>query len=340
MAAVPVAPTLVLAWPKRPFVLDLAAQASQWFIAFGLLLTVILLATRHWRQAAAGGALTLLSLCVYSAVVKPTRLPEPLPSPGSYRLRIASFNAYVPFVQDHTAFLQWALERNPDLIAIVEGPLTPESCNDVLRDRGYTAVAHHMREYAPLWSRHPVRIFREYWSGAAMTPGGVNPFLIEMPDGQAVAICSMHLSSPRRASSWKWDLDMAEFSWPLLRRLHGHAGLPLVLIGDFNTTRAGRLYRELYATTGLTDAEASFYPGSTWPAYMPGVLGFGIDHCWVSPGVAVTQYEVGPALKSDHRPLFVELAIPPKQDGDYGPTRYTVTTQPTSRLTTQPDRGR
>jgi hypothetical protein len=56
------------------------------------------------------------------------------------------------------------------------------------------------------------------------------------------------------------------------------------------------------------------YPGATWPSNLPGILGFGIDHCWVSPGVAVTKYEIGPAVLSDHRPLFVELHIPPVLD--------------------------
>jgi hypothetical protein len=258
--------------------------------------------------------------------------------PGSQRLRIVSLNAYVPFVDDHHPFVKWALEREPDLIAIVEGPLFPESCNQLLRDRGYTPATIWRREYAPLWSRLPVREFREYWTGASMTPGGVNPFLVEMPDGQQVAICSIHLSSPRRAESWRWDLDMAGFHWPLLRRLHGQAMLPLVLMGDFNTTRAGRLYRELYAECGLTDAETSFFPGSTWPSYLPGVLGFGIDHCWVSPGVAVTRYEIGPNVSSDHLPLFVELAIPPATHETAGraPPRFPIATQPITKPTTLP----
>src|SRR5688572_27588142 len=187
--ALPFVPAAVLAWPRRWFLLDLAAQASNWFIGVGLLLSVLLLASRSWRRAAVAGAGTLLSFCVYSAVVKPSRLPIADPLPASQRLRIVSFNAYTPTISDHSAFLSWALEHDPDLIAIVEGPLMPESCSQRLRDRGYTSVAHPVREYAPLWSRLPVRLFREYWEGATMTPGGVNPFLVEMRDGSAVAIC-------------------------------------------------------------------------------------------------------------------------------------------------------
>ena len=319
--AVPLVPAFVIAWPRRWFVLDLAAHASHWFIYFGLLVAIILFATRRWRHAAVAGAGTMISLIVFASVVKPTRLPEPVPLPGSQRLRIVAFNAYATSVSNHDPFLRWALAQDPHLIAIVDGPLFPATCNQLLRDRGYRLATIWRRGNAPLWSRLPVRVFGEYWTGATMSPGGVNPFLVEMPDGQQVAICSIHLSSPRRPSSWQWDLEMAGFHWPLLRRLHGYAQIPLVLIGDFNTTRAGRLYRELYAQCGLTDAETSFLPGSTWPSYLPGPLGFGIDHCWVSPGIAVTKYEIGPSVLSDHRPLFVELAIPPDLSRVERPTK-------------------
>jgi endonuclease/exonuclease/phosphatase (EEP) superfamily protein YafD len=309
--AVTFIPGLVLAFPNRWFVLDLAGQMSNLFIWFGILLTLILVISRNWRRVIVAGIGTIFSLGVYTTVVKPPRVAPTDPVPGSQRLKVVSFNAYVPFVTDHSAFLKWALDHDPDVIIIVEGPLAPESLNQHLRDRGYKSDVVTTRFYAPLWSKHPLRVFREYWDGASMTPGGVNPFLIQMPDGQAVAICSVHLSSPRRPSSWQWDLDMSGFQWPLIRRLHGSWGMPLVLMGDFNTTRAGRLYRELYSKCGLTDAESSMYPQSTWPSNLPGFLGAGIDHCWVSPGVAVTKYEVGPAVLSDHHPLFVELHIPP-----------------------------
>lgn len=335
--ALPFVPALVLSWPGRWFVFDVIAQISNVFIWFGLFWTLVILFLRRWRFAMIAGAGTFLSLAAYATVVKPVRVPPVDPAPQSQRLRIVSFNAYVPFVSDHSLFLKWALAHDPDVIAIVEGPLVPESCNQILYERGYHPQVIPQRVYGPLWSKWPTRVFREYWDGAPMTPGGVNPFLIEMPNGQPLAISSVHLSSPRRPSSWRWDLDMVQLHYPLLRQVHGRYHLPLVLMGDFNTARSGRVYRELYEQSGLTDAESSFFPSSTWPSNLPGFLGVGIDHCWVSPGVAVTKYEVGPKVASDHRPLFVELHIPPAENPKASHARWHFLPKPPdTRPTTLP----
>lgn len=84
-------------------------------------------------------------------------------------------------------------------------------------------------------------------------------------------------------------------------------GDPLVLLGDFNTTRWDTRFATLLAATGLRDTAAGFVWQPTWPTFLPG-LGIAIDHCLASPRLAVTARRIGPDIGSDHYPLIVELA--------------------------------
>jgi endonuclease/exonuclease/phosphatase (EEP) superfamily protein YafD len=35
-----------------------------------------------------------------------------------------------------------------------------------------------------------------------------------------------------------------------------------------------------------------------------------IDHCFISPSIAVTDVRTGPDVGSDHRPIIVDLRLP------------------------------
>lgn len=88
---------------------------------------------------------------------------------------------------------------------------------------------------------------------------------------------------------------------------------PLVVIGDFNTPPWSPVYRRFLDKTGLIDAAGSPWPTTTrfslrfrdWFHY-----GAPVDHILVSPGVAVTHFEVGPDIGSDHLPLIADIRLP------------------------------
>lgn len=81
-----------------------------------------------------------------------------------------------------------------------------------------------------------------------------------------------------------------------------------IAAGDFNITAFSPDFA-IFADAGLSDtALGRGYP-STWPYVLPN-LGLGIDHVLVSPGIGVAARWLGPDIRSDHYPLFVELEIP------------------------------
>ncbi|MDH3715682.1 MAG: endonuclease/exonuclease/phosphatase family protein [Gammaproteobacteria bacterium] len=83
---------------------------------------------------------------------------------------------------------------------------------------------------------------------------------------------------------------------------------PLILIGDFNTTRWASRFGDLVAATGLRDTATGFGWQPTWPTFLPN-LGIAIDHCLVSPALQVRNHRPGPDIGSDHYPLIVELSL-------------------------------
>jgi endonuclease/exonuclease/phosphatase (EEP) superfamily protein YafD len=86
---------------------------------------------------------------------------------------------------------------------------------------------------------------------------------------------------------------------------------PKILIGDLNTTVWSPYLKDFTARSGLLNARQGFGLVPTWPTiwYLKSMQ-IGIDQCFVSPDVRVTELRAGTEIGSDHFPLLVELAVP------------------------------
>ena len=114
----------------------------------------------------------------------------------------------------------------------------------------------------------------------------------------SLTIIGTHLHRPSR-NPWRHErqmLALAEF----LRRIDG----PLVLAGDLNTSPWSGSFRRLRSTTGLTPAGILI---PTWPAWPVAVPQVALDHVLVSPDLAVTAAGTGPAVGSDHLPVWARI---------------------------------
>ncbi len=82
------------------------------------------------------------------------------------------------------------------------------------------------------------------------------------------------------------------------------------VLGDLNTTVLAPSYGELVERSGLRnglDSQPLPWLSGTWPAGLPAPLRIPIDHCLVSPELAVGELHVGSIFGSDHLPLVLEL---------------------------------
>jgi endonuclease/exonuclease/phosphatase (EEP) superfamily protein YafD len=91
--------------------------------------------------------------------------------------------------------------------------------------------------------------------------------------------------------------------------LAGECELPLVVIGDLNTTSWSWIFPDLIRRSHLRDSRWGFGVQPSWDGGLPWPV-VPIDHCLVSDGIAVENRQIGPYVGSDHRPLIVDLRIP------------------------------
>jgi len=92
---------------------------------------------------------------------------------------------------------------------------------------------------------------------------------------------------------------------------HPACGEPVILLGDFNATPRGRVYRRLAAHLSDAQAEARLpKPKATFPSRLPMLR---LDHVFVSRSIRVLRVETVRTplarIASDHLPLLVEFQI-------------------------------
>jgi endonuclease/exonuclease/phosphatase (EEP) superfamily protein YafD len=86
------------------------------------------------------------------------------------------------------------------------------------------------------------------------------------------------------------------------------ATMPMLFLGDFNSTTFSPYLGAWLASTGLRDAARGQGWRATWPTSLP-MFAIPIDHCIVSEEFAVLHQERLPRFGSDHYPLLTVLAL-------------------------------
>ena len=142
-------------------------------------------------------------------------------------------------------------------------------------------------------------------SGSARIASGEPSFVWARinPGGQgSTTIIGTQLNRPS-GNPWLHEVQMRELA-QFVRRLDG----PLVLAGNLNTSPWSQSFRALRLATGLNPA-ATLMP--SWPAWPIAVPQFALDHIFVSAELAVSAAGTGPAVGSDHLPVWAQLERQP-----------------------------
>jgi endonuclease/exonuclease/phosphatase (EEP) superfamily protein YafD len=85
---------------------------------------------------------------------------------------------------------------------------------------------------------------------------------------------------------------------------------PLLVLGDFNTTRWSFHFQDAVRESGLSECARGQRVAASWPSHVSWI-GIRIDHCLASRDWRVIDMCTGPHVGSDHRALIVDLAIEP-----------------------------
>ena len=225
--------------------------------------------------------------------------------PGGEPLRVASANV-LSSNPEPGKVLDFARASDADVLVLVDA--RGERWRGVLAaigaDYPYRAP-QGWQEGAPviLFSRDPIVA-----DSVILPPAGHRPYLaadIALGD-RTLTVVGVHPSSP--SPEHPNDSRRRNLQLDYLARLVEGAGGPVVLAGDFNTTRWSPHFEDLMVAAGLRNAAdgqgyIGTWPSWFWPAQIP------IDHILVKGPIAVASLRRGPATGSDHYPVIADLLI-------------------------------
>jgi endonuclease/exonuclease/phosphatase (EEP) superfamily protein YafD len=271
-----------------------------WLLA---LAGVVLLMARRWKLA----VLAALAAIVNVLVILPNYWPPPIASTGGRDLRVISFNVLSENAEREEV-LAFVRGQQADLVLLLEVSHDWAKAIERLRD------LYPHRHVVPrednfgiaLLSRIPWRDVQTVELGQAGVPTIVARFEI---DQHPVVLIGTHPLPPgSRPMAALRDEQLALVA-KLVRGQQGAA----IVAGDLNTTDFSPCFRDLLATTSLRDSRQGHGIQASWGPFP--FLEIAIDHCLVSPEIAVLQRHVGPHLGSDHRPVIVDLRFPATVEG-------------------------
>jgi len=231
-------------------VLALLVAFMPWVTVACLVPLVLALIARSWVLA--GAAVALFALCAY------WQAPLFIGGGGGGESNITVASVNMKFGQaDADEIVAMVRDNEVDLLSLQE--LTPEAVvalnaagldgelgySEVLAEPGITGTG--------LWSRYPLTNVEElqgFVSGQIVAT-------VEAPEG-SFTMLAVHPRAPGSRNHIGWEAEMN-----LLRDELGAIDGPVIVAGDFNTTRDHRVFREIEAL-GYSNAadriDAGFHP--------------------------------------------------------------------------------
>lgn len=252
-----------------------------------------------WRRAHAAGVTALAAGAINLALLIGTGgFATPQPPPENARLiRIASANVHrsMPALEK---LAQLAHDYHADIVALYE---VPDELQPADMARLFPNLPTHVlpSKRANGWPliRRSMLAAREMHVGSTMMFDGSHGVIItgELSGAQIV---TTHPPSPGEPGLMRdRDQQLAAVGASI------DAHRPFIIAGDFNSTPWSRIY----GTVPGTRAGDPRFEG-TFP--LGGPIGLPIDHIRFGGGLILTDYRAGPAIGSDHLPLFATFALP------------------------------
>ena len=252
--------------------------------------------TRHGFLALVAVALAVTNL----VLVVPLYFGPVSRADAGRRLRAMSFN--VSYLNDdYGATIELILREQPDFVLLVE--VTPEwakALEFIEPDYRYRRVeAKEDGGGLAFYSRH------EITDAAVVHPidlGATLRVVLAVPGGP-LTVLAAHPHSPKSATDFASRNRQLEQVGQLARAING----PVILLGDLNMTSWSPYFQDLLKASNLRDSRRGFGVEASWPWLRGAIFRIPIDHCLVSSQVTVLNHWIGPAVGSDHRPVFVEF---------------------------------
>ncbi len=266
-------------------------------------LAVLLLVGRRYRTA----AIFLGFACVNLALVLPLYFgPSILKADAATELRAMLINVNTSF-GDPERVKAVVTAADPDILVL-------EEINARwLRDMGWLATSHPHSLTKPrednfgigLFSKLPLADSEVVFLGDSEVPTIVATVVAP---GTNLRVIATH---PLPPSGW----ENSRLRNDHLERLPTYVrpDMPVLLLGDLNTTPWNYYFNRLLARSGLRDSARGFGVQPTWPAFTI-FLRIPLDHCLHSSDIVILDRQIGEDVSSDHFPLIIDFVVRTKQE--------------------------
>jgi endonuclease/exonuclease/phosphatase (EEP) superfamily protein YafD len=303
--------------------LELASHFKVQYLILCLLLFGVILLSHRQKMAI---IISLLCISIILTEVLPWYFPQRVSQVSvetnrTVPLKVISSNILI-LNRNYDKVLSFVRAEKPDIAIFIE---VDEAWADKL------AALKDILPYAsdlPLsfdlgiavFSRVPLKNVAVEYFGTDSTPSQFKraSVLADLEiEGQTISLIATHPTTPIKPGVFNSRNIQLEAIAKYIQTLKH----PVVMAGDLNITMWSPYYRQFISNAGLRNAREGFGILPTWPtnkaqsrlvARISKLVAIPIDHCLVSPAIAVKNIRTGPNVDSDHLPLITDLLIPIK----------------------------
>lgn len=289
---------------------DITPESVNWI--FGL--------ASHWQWVYAGTALVGATLALWltsgrqcyvlvplgmvmAAWLHQSPSAKPLTAADTSSIKLTVASANLNFERtDHAALVAWLVSgKGPDVIAMQE--FTESAMASVTGPAVQIAYPHRM--LAPSDDQFGLGVLSKYPIASVEKVRPVDSLqtlklrLVLDVRGRKVALTAVHPMPPISAAyARERDASLRLEAGRLVS-----ARIPGILLGDMNDTPWSTGLRATAPLQRASGLEPTWPNAWGWLSLLP------LDHVLVTPGVRVEDALIGPDLDSDHRPVYVRLAL-------------------------------
>ena len=217
-------------------------------------------------------------------------------------VNVASFNERYSLVSD---FLRNTV---PDIVLLVEvTPAWLRGLSKITRRYPHSVIVPRDDSYGlALFSVLPLENTRIVNVADIPVPSVITSVSIDQED---LTLIGTHLLAPPK----KQDILGRNRQLAALRLITENIAGPMLLLGDLNVSPWSPHFRKLISGTRLRNTHCVRRSIGTWPAWLP-PLSIPLDHCLITPELAILSRMTGPFVGSDHYPVIVDLVLVPPGD--------------------------
>lgn len=285
---------------RMHWLLELTTHFRVQYLVFLIVMAGLLAIGRKFSTAAVFLAGALLN----AAILSPWLVPSSRVKPAGKSIRAMVLNVHTANTR-HDLVLGEIRRVQPDMLLLMEvDHKWAQALQDLAKTLPHRVLVPRDDNFGiALFSQLPLKWSEVVnWAGDADVPSIVA--VVEAPERPFFLVGTHPLPPANRENAALRNEQLEKIASAVTGQR-----LPAMVLGDLNATPWSPHFRKLERSAALRDTgrRSGWHP--TWPVQFP-LLWIPLDHCLVSPGIAVASRTIGNGVGSDHYPVIVDTVLP------------------------------